>query len=194
MLTWQIAVATIGVVIGLNPFDEPDTAARDVYLWHRLDSGASRTLPPATPLEPEPLAEVWRQLSPTIASTRCIAIASYLPELAAVSEQLAELRALLARRFGVTIVVIEPLRDQAFATQVLHAGRPCAILLLTADAAATVAVPGRDWTLDDLRRERIVADVLAWTQLKRRFVHLDLGADPAHGLRRCRDLLAALDP
>ncbi|HEY0605239.1 MAG TPA: hypothetical protein VGD58_20130 [Herpetosiphonaceae bacterium] len=193
IVAWQLAVATIGVVIGLNPFDEPDTDARDAYLWRRLQSGVSRSLPPATPLEPAPLAEAWRQLSPTVESTRCIAIAAYLPGSAAVAEQLAALRTLLARRFGVIAIVIDPLREQAFATQVLHAGRPCATLLLTVDAAANVAVPGRDWTLDNLRRERIAADLLAWTQLERRFVHLDLGSDPAHGLRRCLDLLAALD-
>ncbi|HEY0733316.1 MAG TPA: hypothetical protein VGD69_00295 [Herpetosiphonaceae bacterium] len=194
IVAWQLAVATIGVVIGLNPFDEPDTAARDAYLWRRLEAGDARALPPATPLEPAPLAEAWRQLSPALTSPRCIAIAAYLPGSAAVGEQLAALRSLLARRFGVIAIVIDPLREQAFATQVLHAGRPCALLLLTADAAAVAAVPGRDWTLDDLRRERIAADLLAWTQLERRFVHLDLGSDPAHGLRCCLDLLATLDP
>lgn len=194
ILVWQIAVATIGVVIGLNPFDEPDTAARDAYLWRRLQSREARSLPPSTPLEPEPLADAWRQLSLALRSTRCIAIAAYLRESAAVSAQLVELRTLLARRFGVRVVIVDPQREQAFATQVLHAGRPCAILLLTADAATTVTVPGRDWTLADLRRERIAADLLAWTQLERCFVHLDLGADPAHGLRRCLYLLATLEP
>ncbi|MBV9789540.1 MAG: hypothetical protein JOZ51_15245 [Chloroflexi bacterium] len=193
IVTWQIAVATIGVVLGLNPFDEPDTAARDAYLWRRLQAGDSRSLPPATLLEPQALAEAWQQLSPTIRSTRCIAIAAYLPESGAVRVLLAELRALLARRFGVTAVVVEPLHEQSWATQVLHAGRPCAILLLTVDVPSTVAVPGRDWTLNQLRHERIAADCLAWTQLQRRFVHLDLGADATNGLRRCLDLLVTLD-
>ena len=193
IVMWQIAVATIGVVLGLNPFDEPDTDARDAYLWRRLQAGASRSLPTATPLEPQALVESWQQLSPTIRSTRCIAIATYLPESAAVGAMLAELRALLARRFGVTAVVVDPLSEQSWATQVLHAGRPCAILLLTADVPSTVAVPGRDWTLNRLRYERIAADCLAWTQLQRRFVHLDLGADAAQGLRHCLHLLAAQD-
>lgn len=194
MLMWQVAVAAIGVVLGLNPFDEPDTDARHAYLWRRLQSHALPALPPATPLEPESLRVAWQQLSPAIETTRCIAVVAYLPPTSAVSDGLADLRALLSRRFDVVTVVIDPLREQSFATQVLHAGRPTALLLLTADAAQTVAVPGLDWTLEDLRHERIAADALAWNRLARRFVHLDLGADPVHGLRRCLDLLARLDP
>jgi hypothetical protein len=72
---------------------------------------------------------------------------------------------------------------------VLHAGRPCAVLLLTAEPQALVAVPGMPWTLNDLRQERIVADMLAWDKLRRPFVHLDLGADAVHELQRYLDLL-----
>jgi hypothetical protein len=188
LLAWQIAVATTGMVLGLNPFDEPDTAARDRFLRRRLHTGAAKALPPTTPL-----AESWQRLCPVIDSTGCIAIAAYLPASTAIMEHLAALQALLSRRFGVVILLLDPLRDQSFATQVLHAGRPCAPLLLTS-ATTTVAVPGLPWTLNELRHERIAADVMAWTRRERLFVHLDLGDDPIDGLRRCLELFASLDP
>ncbi|HEX6290091.1 MAG TPA: hypothetical protein VFZ66_12915 [Herpetosiphonaceae bacterium] len=184
---WQVAVATTAVVIGLNPFDEPDTAARHAYLWRRLRQPEARVQPVS--IEAETLPSALERIAPTIRSAGCLLIAAYLPPTPAVAERLHALRALLHRRFGAATVLIDPLRDLGFATQVLHAGRPCAALLVTADSSTDAAVPGVGWTLDDLRRMRIAADAEAWTRMQRPFVHVDLGDDPERGLRRCIERL-----
>jgi hypothetical protein len=189
MLCWQVAVATTAVVIGLNPFDEPDTAGRHAYLWRRLSRVEQAVLPPPTPIEHHALASVLQRIEPTIRMTGCIAIVAYVSQSPTVRAALQALGRLLTRRYGAATVLVDPLRDLAYATQLLHAGRPSALLLLTAETPSVVAVPGVDWTLNDLRDARIAADVDAWTRMQRPFAHVDLGADAARGLRYCLDLL-----
>ncbi len=190
VVCWQVAVATVGVVLGLNPFDEPDTDARHAYLRRRLEQPVSSFRTAAAPLKPAMLAAALQQLQITIRGTGCLVLVAYLPSTPAIAEHLHALRLLLARRFGVPTGIIEPLRDMAYATQVLHAGRPCTVLLLTAEPAALVAVPDMPWTLNDLQQERIAADMLAWNTMRRSFVHFDLGAAPERELQRYLRLLA----
>lgn len=190
VVCWQVAVAVAAVIIGVNPFDEPDTVLFEAQLRRRLENSASeRALNTATHASLEGLvrSRVW-----LFRRASWIALASYLSPTPDVRTRLAALRALLRERYGVATVLVEPLRA-AYAVQLLHAGRRDGLVLplSTTDAqAADVAAPG--WDLADLVRERRALDGVAWNRMGRATVPISLTGDLNLELQACYDLLDRL--
>lgn len=178
IVLWQVAVATAALVIGLNPFDQPDTDGFNAELARRLDRGDSTTaaLDPPTRLRDE-------QMRLTAASW--LMLASYLPPDPAIRAELDTLRSELERRFRRPVAIVEPLRDP-FATQVLHAGRADGVVIALASGDAP-EIPA--W-LDPIRafsRARLALDRLAWRRMERATIAIDVGRDPIAALRLLRE-------
>lgn len=190
VVCWQVAVAVAAVIIGVNPFDEPDTVLFEAQLRRRLENSASkRALNTATHASLEGLvrSRVW-----LFRRASWIALASYLSPTPDVRTRLAAIRALLRERYGVATVLVEPLRA-AYAVQLLHAGRRDGLVLAlsTTDAqGADVAASG--WNLADLVRERRALDGVAWDHMGRATVPISLTGDLNTELQACYELLDRL--
>lgn len=153
---WQIAVALAAIVIGVNPFDEPDTIALERRMGHY--AGGDR--PPAPDLPPA----VAPELLNIPAAARWLVLVPYFAVNNSNRTQLDILRSGLEQRSGKPAALVEPLRH-GWATQLLHAGRP--------DGFAIALAPPRGTTrLDTLARARFELDVAAWRRMGRAFAVL----------------------
>jgi len=155
---WQLAVAIAAVVIGVNPFDEPDTTA----LEHRLRQPAPHGLPAELSVTPRAAPDDPADLP---IETRWLALVPYFAIDAANAAQLGALRLRLQERTGKPVALIEPLRH-GWASQLLHAGRPDGFVL-------ALAPPAGDTPLAALAQARFELDIAAWRRMGRAFVVVD---------------------
>lgn len=198
-LRWEIAIATAGAVLGINPFDEPNVAEA---------KAATRAL-----LEQDPLPEGkpdWQEAGLSIfgapgggpdagtilrrffAQARpydYLALLAYLGRSPAVEKRLAALRRLLARRLRRATTLGHGPR-YLHSTGQLHKGGPNhgVFLLITADESETLPVPGQPYDFGRLKCAQALGDVQVLQRHGRRVMRVHL-ADAAAGLDR---LLAAL--
>ena len=186
---WEFAVAAVGSVIGVNPFDQPD-----VELAKQLARDAMKPVagaPAPTPSGVTPVAassatlreqvEVWLE---TARPGDYIAIQAFLSPsaetAAAVSELGARLRdhTQLATTFG-------------FGPRFLHStgqmhkgGPPTGIFLqLVDEPTGDLEVPEMSMSFGRILKAQAAGDALALLQKGRRLLRVDLGADTVQGIR-----------
>jgi transketolase len=176
----ELAAAVAGLLIGVNPFDEPDAARplKDTLAALR----AASVEPPAPPADP---ARALLSHLASAATPDAVALLAFLPESELVARLLAELVRRLRRRTGRPVTA-------AFGPRCLHTigqllkGGPAHVapVVLTGDPARDVAIPGRRFTLGRLRWAQALAEARALADAGRTVLHLHLGADPAALLER----------
>jgi transaldolase/glucose-6-phosphate isomerase len=96
-LRWELATAVIGVVLGVNPFDQPNVAESKANTNRVLQAGT----PPVA--ADDPMA-IQRWLGGVRAGDY-VAVMAYLPPSPAMDARLADVRRALARRLGVAVTV-----------------------------------------------------------------------------------------
>lgn len=183
VVRWQVAVAVAATIIGVNPFDEPDTVAQRAAIARSLAEPGISARPTVAVADDARLADEWRQLLAR-RSGSFVALVPYVTLDRAAQTAVARLRAVLRSR-GYATVLCEPLRDPMVATQLLHAGRPDGVIL------ALAPTDGADDPQARLRVARLSTDLAAWRQDKRRVLLLDVGADVAAALLRLEELARA---
>ena len=141
MVTWEMATAYCGALIGINPFDQPNVqAAKDLTVASlqafvengRLDD-----------VDPGDVAEV---LSHAVAGRSFVAIQAYVTPTAATEELLQEVRREIRNALGVaTSVGFGP--RYLHSTGQLHKGGPRTgiYLQVIAGSDSDTAIPGRPW-------------------------------------------------
>ena len=110
LLTWQYATAVAGVLLGINPFDQPDVESAKVAARGLLDArpepvpasfvdGGVEVVGPAAVLgSASTVAEAVRALEATLSPTGYVAVQAYLNRLA--HPELEAVRHLIASRTG----------------------------------------------------------------------------------------------
>lgn len=187
-LCWQVAAAVAASIIGVNPFDEPDTVAMRDYIQRRLAE------PPPLARESQARSDPSVDLSdalPLLRSASWIALVSYMPLSPQQTAALSALRRLLLDRAGLASLVVYPLRDHVYSVQLLHAGRPGGVMLVLqppARRAHSGVAPSE--RLAALSNMRLSVELAAWRRMQRAVVELELAGDSAAELRA---LYAALD-
>jgi transaldolase/glucose-6-phosphate isomerase len=205
---WQIATAVAGAVLGVDPFGQPEVEASKLgarklaAAWERAGGR-----PAETPLVEE--GGVAVHASPADATALggaggrpslvgCLrahlgrlGAGDYLGLLAWVERSAAHAKVLEAVRHAVrdrrrvaTCLGFGP--RYLHATGQLHKGGPATgvFIVLTADPAADVPVPGRGYTFGALHAAAARADAARLAERGRRVLRLHLGADAAAGLAR----------
>ena len=190
---WEVATATAGAVLGINPFDQPDVqAAKDATsrVLSRLDDegrvpreeadvvGKSGLTVHGAPGADSLLAALEGFMRP-IQDGDYLAVLAYLPETRRTGEALEKLRrAALRRRRIATTVAYGP--RYLHSTGQMHKGGPSSgmFLLLTGDAGAPVPVPERGYGFGELQLAQAVGDLQALRERNRRVLHVHLGHDP----------------
>ncbi len=181
IVCWQVGVAVAGVILGVNPFDEPDTVALRAALQRHLGTSA----PPTPPLRLSVNNPLWEEQCHAILThplASYVALVLYNERTPAVEAQLVALRARLGQT-GLATLVVEPLRDPLYATQVLHAGRPQGIILALSGEHEHGRLD-RYHRLTQLSAVRAAVDAAAWTSMGRTTLHINLGRDVVNGLAR----------
>jgi hypothetical protein len=199
---WEFATALVGVLLGIDPFDEPnvqeakDATARVLAEYERLGR-----LP-----EPELAARangvalagargrsVEEALRAFLAQARpgdYLALQAYLPYQPAVRAALQELRVRLRDHLRVATTLGFGPRF-LHSTGQLHKGGPNSGLFvqLVGDDAEDAPIPGRPYTFGVLKRAQALGDLRALEARGRRVCRVALQGDLAASLRHLAALL-----
>ena len=194
---WELATATAGAILGINPFDEPNVAESKENTQRLLDAYRSRGAPPEAgrpALEEdglalfaektdgglmEALASFLRQVRPG----DYIALAAYLTRTPATETALQSMRLVMrdATRAATTL---------GYGPRYLHStgqlhkggGDNGLFILLTGDDSEDLEVPGQAYTFGVLKRAQALGDLEALRRRGRRVIRLHLSDDVEAGL------------
>ncbi len=172
-LRWEIATATAGAVLGVDPFDEPNVAEAKEASRATLerDLAGRRAAPPE--FQPAALGDLLDQARPG----DYFAILAYLHRTPATHERLARLRHAVRDRARLATTLGYGPR-YLHSTGQLHKGGPNTglYLLITADEGDDVPIPGEPYGFAALRAAQAAGDLEVLERHGRRVAHLHLGA------------------
>lgn len=180
---WELAVAAAGVVLGVQPFDQPDVQlAKDMARRAMADPSAIGSgLLPCAVEQAKPALANW------LASARpgdYLAVQAFLapgPELTAA---LQALRQALGARTGLATTLGYGPRF-LHSTGQLHKGGPNTglFLQLVDDPADDLAVPELGFTFGELLAAQAAGDAAALLERGRRVLRVQVGRDAVAGIR-----------
>jgi glucose-6-phosphate isomerase len=193
---WEIATATAGAILGINPFDQPNVQeSKDItnrLLEEVRKTGRLSDLSPV--LREEPLhfygtqqrktgEEVLKAFFNQAKTGDYVALQAYLPETLAITEALQGIRMRLRDRLYLPTTLGYGPRF-LHSTGQYHKGGPNTglFLQLTVDAREDAPVPGSPYTFGVLRSAQGLGDFEALQKHGRRVVRIHLGAEPIQGL------------
>jgi hypothetical protein len=192
---WEYAVALLGHLMGVNPFDQPNVAeakeATSAILagtlavpeptMHLGDIAITTSIAMPAPTDTASLASALDALMGGAGPGDYLAVLAYLPEDREVMEPLTEAVASIAwgRRMA---CMLETGPRYLHSTGQLHkAGPPKGrFLIVTARDEATVSVPGAPYSLSELIRAQAAGDFVTLARRGLPVVRVDL-PQPAHG-------------
>lgn len=210
-LRWEIAVATAGRVLGVNPFDEPDVQASKEKTAELLDRLAEEgELPAEAPVARGDHLELYADpgapwlgsatrdgpdgaLSAILDSVEpgdYLALLSFFRPTSERRAALQTLRARLRDRLGAATTLSHG-PGYLHSTGQLHKGGPDrgVFLMLTADPGDPLDVPGEPHGFGELRAAQALGDERALRERGRRVLRLHLGSDVEAGLRELYERL-----
>jgi glucose-6-phosphate isomerase len=165
MYRWEMAVAIVGYLFDINPFDQPDVEAAKQRAREALQSAAGEH--PDTGSAPDVLAHV--------APPRYIALQAFLPPTPENATRLETVRAKLRERHGVPVTLGYGPRF-LHSTGQLHKGGPNtgAFIQVTGAHASDVEVPGMGYTFGRLIDAQADGDLLALREVGRAVARVTL--------------------
>ncbi|MCX7717525.1 MAG: bifunctional transaldolase/phosoglucose isomerase [Candidatus Sumerlaeaceae bacterium] len=208
-LRWEVATAIAGVVLGINPFDEPNVTESKrntaAVLKHYKEKG---TLPVPTPAcqtrnyslaysaAGNALADTKRpvgllQLLQTAGPGDYVALLAFVHPEPQVRKALEELRRDVGRLTGCPATLgIGP--RYLHSTGQLHKGGPNTgvFIIIMGDSAPDLAIPGYDYSFNALIRAQALGDFQSLDAHDCRAVLVSVGADVLGGLRALREAIS----
>ena len=190
---WELAVAAAAVMLGVNPFDEPDVNEAKDLARRRLASLGRDDEPAEEPRAAErglelymsgetaddgrgDLASRLRGWIDRVDPDDYVAVLAYFRGSEERDRLTTQLRDALAARTGAAITLGYGPRYLHSTGQLHKGGRsPGAVLVLTEDATEEVPVPGAEYGFADLRRAQALGDADALASLGRPVARINLG-------------------
>jgi transaldolase/glucose-6-phosphate isomerase len=213
---WEIATATAGAILDVNPFDEPNVQqAKDAtraLLAQRAGAGALPAPLPQVTGKGLTLtfdAATWARLGVgpsrldaavggflgTIDRGDYVGLLAYLPFDPALAEPIARARtAIRDRTRAATTFGYGP--RYLHSTGQLHKGGPASgvFVMLTADVVADVAIPGEQYSFGTLELAQALGDFAALEAAGRRVMRLHLAEPTAAAVGRACELIQSALP
>jgi transaldolase/glucose-6-phosphate isomerase len=195
-LRWEVATATVGAVLGLNPFDEPNVAESKAITKRLLDEYTeTNALPEGEPAAQEGGVSLFADtgassLRPALAEALkasgahdYVALLSYLPRSEATERELETIRARLREVTKAAVTLADGPR-YLHSTGQLHKGGVGNGLhvIFTADETCDLPIPGRPFTFGVLKRAQALGDFAALRESGRRAVRVHISGDLTAGL------------
>ena len=200
---WEVAVATAGAILGINPFDQPNVQESkdntNALLRTVSEKGSLAEEKPSLVDEPlslydgseardvrASLARFFSQATPS----DYVAILAYLTEETATENALRGLCQDLQERYHVATTLGYGPRYLHSTGQYHKGGKNEGLFLeLTEGGPADPAVPGSPYGFATLRRAQAIGDYQALQKHGRRILRVDLGPDVGRGLVRLREAI-----
>jgi transaldolase/glucose-6-phosphate isomerase len=200
---WEIATATAGAILGVNPFDQPDVQeSKDATnrLLERLQEEGH--LPEEEPAVVQGHLQIYgprgtHDVAGTLARLFAeahpgdyVALLAYLTEQPRIDQALGELRRELRDRLHLATMVGYGPRLLHSIGQ-LHKGGPDTglFLQLTTDDEEDVPIPGRNYAFAAMKRAAALGDLEALRKRGRRVLRIHLARGAAEGLAALRAAL-----
>jgi transaldolase/glucose-6-phosphate isomerase len=193
---WEIATATAGAILGINPFDQPNVQESKDNTNHLLEAVRKQDqLPEERASLSEGALRLYTQLpASTVAESLArflaqarpgdyVAMLAYLTESPATEQALQAIRLRLRDSLHVATTLGYGPRF-LHSTGQFHKGGPDTglFLQLTADDAEDTDIPGQPYTFGTFKRAQALGDLEALRKHGRRVVRIHLGADVGQGL------------
>lgn len=188
---WEHAVALLGVLVGVNPFGQPNVAAAKAatssVLANELAAPAADSTTPegvaltfagslaAPPHEECSVAQAIGHALASLSPGDYLGVLAYLPDDPALLAPVVDAVPRVSAQLGAA-VTLELGPRYLHSTGQLHKGGPDSALfiLVTTRDHADVVVPGRDWTLRDLHAAQAEGDLTTLMDAGRRVLRVDL--------------------
>jgi hypothetical protein len=197
---WEFATAVVGVVLGINPFDEPnvqeskDNTAR---VLGDFEAGKALTL---DGVDAEVSKDAVARLLDHVRDNDYVAIAAYIGETDQSEAVFRAIRADIRDALGAATTLGYGPRF-LHSTGQLHKGGPAqgVFLQVTADAQRAqraghdgdIRIPGKSYTFGQLKAAQAIGDVQSLEARARPVLRVRLGADVHAGLARLRESVQA---
>ena len=206
-LRWEVATATAAIVLGINPFDQPNVQQSKDATRTLLDAyRRSGSLPVAAPWVAEPgisahldpaaigdepvsVAGALRALLDSAHDRDYLAIQAFVPADQPAAELLQRLRAAVRDRRGLATTLGFGPRYLHSTGQLHKGGPPSGVFLqLTADPDRDLPIPGWQESFGTLIAAQAMGDLAALQGIHRRVLRLHLG-ELASGLKRVESMI-----
>ncbi len=193
-LRWEVATAAAGVVLGVDPFDQPNVQESKDATRRLLDAyGRDGSLPAPAPSVAEPgvaaFADVavlgdepvtvdgaLRALLETATAGDYCAILAYLPRDPDIDAALQEVRGSIGREIGLATALGFGPRFLHSTGQLYKGGPPTGIYLqITAEPRRDLPIPGWEETFGTLISAQALGDLESLQQRGRRVLRLHFG-------------------
>lgn len=186
---WQLATAAAGVLLEVNPFDEPDVARAKGATQAALAAFKERARLPEWPADSvEDLARVLRQSR----SGDYLAVLAYLTPEPPTGAALGRLRLLVRDRLRLATTVGYGPRYLHSTGQLHKGGPPTPILvILTAEEADDLPIPGERYGFATLKMAQALGDLATLRAVQRRALWLPIPGS-AEAIDRITAALARL--
>jgi transaldolase/glucose-6-phosphate isomerase len=198
-LRWEVATATAGAVLGVNPFDEPNVQESKENSARVLKEGLAG---PAAAIREDGLALYGdEETAPDLAAGLAaylrrrrpgdyLALMAYLPPWPAYDDELQAIRVRLRDSLRLATTLGYGPRF-LHSTGQLHKGGPDKGLFiqLTVDDPEELPIPGEPYGFSTLKQAQALGDFVSLRDRGRRVVRVHLGPDAAAGLARLKALV-----
>jgi transaldolase/glucose-6-phosphate isomerase len=206
MMRWEIAIATAGAVLGINPFDQPNVqAAKDSSKRVLRAIAEEGSLPPVhsstaddekdivVDQEKQSIEESLSRFLSKVKQNDYIAIQAYLAETPEADRLLQDIRTHLRDRYQIATTVGYGPR-YLHSTGQYHKGGPNTgvFIQLWAERAEDADIPGKDYSFGVLIKAQAQGDLEALRQHERRLVRIELGLGGLKGLSRLNEAVVDL--
>jgi len=183
---WEVATAAAGIVLGLNPFDEPNVAqakdATTTALARFLETGR---LPEWPSDSVDELARVLSEARPG----DYIGLLAYLTPAEATTTALQKMRAMLRDRTRLATTMGYGPRYLHSTGQLHKGGPPTPILVLFTAAHEELPIPGERYGFATLEMAQALGDLATLRAAQRRALWLPLDGAPVDALARVTSTL-----
>jgi len=198
---WEVAIASSGSVMGVNPFDQPDVQlAKDFTREIMQRAGKKIEDFKGKPPERTHTREIRDREALTLALEKWtdqskpgdyFALQAYLAPGLAVFQALQEIRAALLKKKGLATTCGYGPRF-LHSTGQLHKGGPNnGLFLQLADTPKEiVSVPETEYSFNEIIEAQAIGDYKALLQRQRRVLRVNLGSETLKGLEIIRELLS----
>ncbi len=181
---WELAVASAGAILGIDPFDQPDVQlakARSVMTGRR---GAGSRAEDFLPVGDEGAKEKFAQLLRGVQPGDYLGIQAYLVPSSGTSAALQQIRIRLRNRFKIATTIGYGPRFLHSMGQ-MHKGGPNTgvFLQLVDEPGEEIPVPETNHSFRELIRAQAAGDGEALRERGRRFLGISLGREPMKGFR-----------
>ena len=203
---WEVATATAGAILYVNPFDEPDVDESKQRTHDLLSARQRQELAsPELPLieadgvavygdakhvhvdrdQTDSMREVLQAVVGQMQAPDYLALLPYFQRTPPRHEALQAIRGVVRNRYRVATMLGYGPR-YLHSTGQLHKGGPntAVFIMITADASEDIPIPGQPYGFATLHRAQALGDFLTLIHKQRRAIRGHLGKDIEGGLKQ----------